>query len=72
MPLKIDFNINTIISLQWRTQKISGGGQSFVTIAWRHKSTLEEVPKTRRGLPRENFAKLHLKIRIFVHSGSKF
>jgi len=22
--------------------------------------------------PRENFAKLHLKIRIFVHSGSKF
>jgi len=25
MPLKIDFNINTIISLQWRTQKISGG-----------------------------------------------
>jgi len=23
-------------------------------------------------MPRENFAKLHLKIRIFVHSGSKF
>jgi len=22
--------------------------------------------------PRENFAKLHLKIRIFVHSGNKF
>ena len=24
------------------------------------------------GMPRENFAKLHLKIRIFVHFGSKF
>jgi len=24
------------------------------------------------GKPQENFAKLHLKIRIFVHSGSKF
>jgi len=24
------------------------------------------------GMPWENFAKLHLKIRIFVHSGSKF
>ena len=25
-----------------------------------------------RGMPLENFAKLHLKIRIFVYSGSKF
>ena len=24
------------------------------------------------GMSRENFAKLHLKIRIFVHSGNKF
>jgi len=32
---------------QWRTQKISEGGQSFVTIVWRHKSTLGEVPKAR-------------------------
>ena len=24
------------------------------------------------GMPRENFAKLHVKLRIFVHSGSKF
>ena len=32
---------------QWCTQKISEGGQSFVTIVWRHKSTLGEVPKAR-------------------------
>jgi len=33
--------------MQWRTQKISEGGPSFVTILWRHKSTLGEVPKAR-------------------------
>jgi len=32
---------------QWGTQKISEGGESFVTIVSRHKSTLGEVPKTR-------------------------
>jgi len=37
-----------------------------------------EVPKARPfsgspgACPQENFANLHLKIRIFVHSGSKF
>jgi len=38
---------------QWRTQKISEGGQVSsqscdVTIVWRHKSTLGEMPKARR------------------------
>jgi len=42
---------------QWRRQKISEGGQSFITIVWRHESTLGEVPK---ACPQENFAKLHL------------
>jgi len=32
---------------QWRTQKISKGGQSFVTIVWRHKLTVGEVPNAR-------------------------
>jgi len=32
---------------QWRTQKISEGVQSFVTIVWCHKSTIGEVPKAR-------------------------
>ena len=32
---------------QWRTQKIYEGGNSFVTIAWRHTSTFREVLKTR-------------------------
>ena len=36
-----------LLYAQWRTQKISEGGQSFVTIVWRHKSTLGEVPKAR-------------------------
>jgi len=43
-------------------------GQSFVTIVWR-KSTLGEAWPG--AYPRETFAKLHLKIRNFVHSGSK-
>ena len=53
----------------WCTQIISEGGKSFVTIMWRHKSTLEG------GLgacPLENFAKLHFKKCIFVHSRNKF
>jgi len=36
-----------VYHMQWRTQEISEGGQSFVTIVWRHKSTLGEVPKAR-------------------------
>ena len=36
-----------MLSGQWRTQKISDGGASFVTIVRRHKSTLGEVPKAR-------------------------
>jgi len=38
---------NVIICIQWRTSKLSEGGQSFFTIVWRHKSTLGEVPKAR-------------------------
>jgi len=57
-------------SKQWRTQKFSEGGQSFVTIVWRHKSTLGEVDSG--GMPQENFAKLDLKTCIFVDSASKF
>jgi len=30
------------------------------------------IPRGPGACPRESFAKLHLKIRIFVHSGSKF
>jgi len=44
------------------------GGPNFVTIVWRRKPILREVG----ACPRVNFAKLHLKIRIFVHSGSTF
>jgi len=40
-------DIQNMILTQWRTQKISEGGPSFVTIVWRHKSTLGEVPKAR-------------------------
>ena len=30
------------------------------------------IPGRSGGMPRKNFARLHLKIRIFLHSGSKF
>jgi len=32
---------------QWRTQNISEGRSSFVTIVWHHKSTLGEMSKAR-------------------------
>jgi len=60
------------------SRKFPRGRQSFVKIVWRHKSTLRGVPKARPfsgcpgTCPRENFAKLHLTICMFVHSGSKF
>ena len=62
---------------QWRTQKISDGVAMF-----RHnRVTSKNFRGSAEGTtmlggsgacPRENFAKLHLKTRIFMHSGSKF
>ena len=64
-------------STQWRTQKISEGGtfrpnlvMSQINFRWSAEGmTIEGGPEE---CPRENFAKLHPKICIFVHSGSKF
>jgi len=63
---------------QWHMQKISEGEAKF-----RHNRVVSQI--NFRGsvkgttilwglgaCPRENFTKLHLKIRIFVHSASKF
>jgi len=55
---------------QWRTQKISERGAKF-----RHNCVTSQInfwESDPGSCPRENFAKLHLNIRIFVHSGSKF
>ena len=55
---------------QWRAQKISEGVAKF-----RHNRVTSQINfrgMGSGGMPRENFAKLHLKIRIFVHSRSKF
>jgi len=65
------------VSDQWRTQKISEGWANFrrnrVTSQINFRGSAEGT--TILGGPgiclRENFANLHLKIRIFVHSGSK-
>jgi len=40
-------NCAPITCKQWRTQKISQGSQVYVTIVWRHKSTLGKVAKVR-------------------------
>jgi len=39
------FSCEVYKNCQRRTHKISEGRQSFVTLVWRHKSTLGEVPK---------------------------
>jgi len=63
---------------QWRTQKISEGGAKFrrnrVTSQITFRGSVEgtTILGSPGACPRENFAKLHVKIRIFVHSGSKF
>jgi len=63
---------------QWHTQKISEGGAKFchnrVTSQINFRGSAEgttilEGPST---CPQEHFAKLHLKMHIFMHSGSKF
>ena len=64
--------------MQWRTQKISDGGSKFrhnrVTsqINFRGSAESTTIQGGPGACPQENFAKLHLQIRIFVHSGSKF
>ena len=68
---------NVGISKQWRTQKISEGAKfrhNRVTSQINFRGSAEGTPILGgpRPCPRENFGKLHLKIRIFVHSGSKF
>jgi len=66
------------IYIQWRAQKISEGRGKFrhnrVTsqINFRGSAEGSTILGGPEACPRENFAKLHLKIRIFVHSGSKF
>jgi len=68
-------NDTTKRCIQWRTQKISEGGkilsQLYMTSQINFRGSAEG--KTILGGPGactlENFAKLHLKIRIFVHSG---
>jgi len=63
---------------QWRMQKISDGGAKFrhdrITsqINFRGSAEGTTILGGPVACPGENFAKLHLKIRIFVHSGSKF
>ena len=65
-------------SKQWRTQKFSEGWAKS-----RHNHVMSQINFRgcaegtitlggRGACPRENFAKWHLKIRIFVHSGSTF
>jgi len=62
---------------QWRTQKISEGAKFRhirVTSQINVKGSAEGTTILRGpgACPRENFAKLHLKMRVFMHSGSKF
>jgi len=62
----------------WRTQKISDGGAKFhhicVTSQSNFRGSAEGTtnPADLEVCPRENFAKLHLKLHLFLHSGSKF
>jgi len=68
----------TIYWAQWRTQKISAERAKF-----RHNHVMSQINfrESAEGTtilggpgacPREIFVKSHLKVRIFVHSGSKF
>ena len=67
-----------MICSQWRTQKISEREAKFrhncVTSQINFRGSVEgtTILGGPEACPRENFANLHLKIRIFVHSGSKF
>jgi len=58
------------VCCQWRTKKISEGGTKF-----RHNRLTLHInfrgSAGSGGMP-QGTTKLHLKIRIFVHSGSKF
>ena len=47
--------------------KVSHNRHNFMGSA--EGTTIQRRPG---GMPRKNFAKLHLKMRILVHSGSKF
>jgi len=63
---------------QWRTQKISEGEAKFrhnrgtSQINFRGSVEGTTILGGSGAFPLENFAKLHLKICIFVHSGSTF
>jgi len=73
----VKLRVNDVCS-QWRTQKIFEGGSSFrhnrVTSQSNFRGSAEgtTILGGSGGMPQEYFAKLHLKIRFFVHSGSKF
>jgi len=70
--------MSTVHLKQWRTQKISEVRAKFrhnrVTsqINFRGSSDDTTILGVTKAYPWENLAKLHVKIRIFVHSGSKF
>ena len=65
------FNAEIVCLEQWRTQKVSEWGSKF-----RHNRVTSQINLRSGegmtiigwsgGMPRKNFAKLHLKIRIFV------
>jgi len=62
---------------QWRTQETSDGGASFHNrvmsqINFRGNAEGTTILRGPMACPREKFAKLHLKICIFLHSRSKF
>ena len=62
---------------QWRTQKVSEGGdkvssQSCDVTNQLGESRRHDQYRVVRGHAQKIFAKLHLRIGIFVHSGSKF
>ena len=74
----VRFTWRVLLVLQCRTQKISEGEANFrhnrVTSQINFRGSAEDMTilEGSEACPRENFAKLHLKIRIFVHSGSQF
>jgi len=61
-----------IIAITGVRKKISEGGQVSSQINFRGSAEGATILGCPGAWSRENFAKLHLKIRIFVHSGSKF
>jgi len=59
----INSTFNVLLLISGVRRNFPRGWPNFVTIVWRHKSTLREVPKARPfkgsgACPRENFAKL--------------